>query len=184
MNRRPNAFLTAAVLLALSLPAPPPAAHADYQILLKRGTRFVVPDYEIDKQSVSFWMDGGKVNVPRDKVLYISKIRGEAGEVTAVVKTIGFGRDSEYATEEFKSDLRGGDGERDKEFQEQAQRLETRYRSAMSEFQSAAQEEDPAKREEAVKAILEIKREKANLAEQAKQLHGGELPSWWEASAQ
>ncbi len=184
MKLKWQSILAAAVFLALAHLASPLCALADYKVMLKRGSEFVVPDYEVDKEGVRFWMDGGKVSIPRDKILYISKIREKGPGVSAVVKTIGFGRDSEYAIEDLKSDLKGWDGEQDKALREQAHRLETRYRSAMTEFQTAAQQEDSAQREAAVKQILEIKREKAELAEQAKKLHEGQLPSWWEESAE
>ncbi len=180
------------------LPGP---AHADYLVILRKGTEFVVPDYWVDREAVGFVMDGGNVAIPRNAVLYISEADDDAPGLTRVVTAIGFGKKSEYYTEELKQESEEkelgqdrvstepppasawdrilGEIAADNALREKGRRLMQEREEAKKAFLEAKSARDKKAQKEAGQKILTLNQERSRLLEDVRKANNGEIPAWW-----
>ncbi len=165
-------------LLLAGLLSPLPCA-ADYLVTLKKGTTFFVGDYEVDEHSVSFYHDGGLVGVPRNLVRYISLTDKPAPGVRTEVRTITFGQNSEFSTEEVTENQPAEGTSQDDIYREKAWYIRKDIAKAKMAFIAAQKVDDQQARKQAVAQIMELKKQKSRLYDEVRDANAGKEPHWW-----
>ena len=154
----------------------PSICFSSYLIELKNGSTFIINHYWKEGSQIKFYYSGGVVGVEKDLVRKI----GESDLPYIVEKPQPEKKEESKAESEYKPE-----SEQEKEtFLEEKMRIATKIESVSAAFKEAKAKKDRKQADEQWGKLLLLHKKLSMLRDQVKTAHGGQIPSWWDASDQ
>jgi len=165
-----------AVIITILFFICPSICFSSYLIELKNGSTFITNHYWKEGRQVKFYCRGGVVGIEKNLVREIRE-----SDLPYIVE-----KPQPEKEEESKAESESKpESEQEKEtFLEEKMRIATEIESVSAAFKEAKAKKDRKQADEQWGKLLLLHEKLSMLRDQVKTAHGGQIPSWWDASDQ
>jgi hypothetical protein len=165
-----------AVIITILFFICPSICFSSYLIELKNGSTFITNHYWKEGRQIKFYHYGGVVGIEKE---FVRKIR--ESDLPYIVEKPQPEKEEEAKAE---SEYKPKSGQEKKAFLEEKMRIATEIESVSAAFKEAKAKKNRKQADEQWGKLLLLHEKLSMLRDQVKIVHGGQIPSWWDASDQ